>query len=141
MVNRIQDFFNDSSSGEGQKDGKWDYSNIDNFHKWINDNKSKIDSGKTAMKFVMEIGSEVAAAACVKWLHSQNVDRDAVERLASKMADLCIEACDEQKKTIIADCASMFANTGSVIHVMMTAFVCYSLIGATVAQTLASEAS
>lgn len=142
MNNRIQDFFA-KDSGDKKKDESavWDHSNLDNFHEWIKDNKTKVDGGKTVMGFVMGIGSEVAAAACVKWLYSKNVDRDVVESLASKVVDMCIEACDREQKAIIRDCAGMFATTGSTVQVMLIAFVCYSHIGATVAQSLISEAS
>ena len=148
MNNRVRDFFDDNEKVEKKKknpDGDdstgWDYSNIGDFKKWIADNRGKVDCGKSAMKFVMAMGSEIAAIACVKWLHENGIERDKVDTMASQISDVCMEECDEEQKSIVRDCASIFANTGSVVRVMTTAFVCYSLIGARIAQELSSEAT
>lgn len=115
----------------------WNNNNLENFTKWIDDNKSKSDQGCEAMKAVMKMGSDIASAAAVQWFRDKGkMKQDEVAALSDEIVKRIVEQCSDRQENVIRDCASLFAGTGNAGMVMMMAFVSYSLIGVHVAESL-----
>jgi hypothetical protein len=125
---------------QGNKDvSGFDMSNVADFKRWIEDNKSKTNEGLEALQAVMSIGTDVASAACVKRFRDKGKEQTEVAALTSEICDKIIAACNENKSEVVKDCASLFAGTGNTALVMMMGFVCYSIIGINVADELMDE--
>lgn len=120
----------------------WNMDNVDDFKKWVTDNKSKSDEGCDAMKAVMEMGCDIASAAAVKWFRDEGkMKPDEVSAIVGEIADKIASSCAEGQESVIKDCASLFAGTGNPGMVMMIAFVSYSLIGVRVAASVMADHS
>lgn len=124
-------------AGNNRLDGfKWNHTNVDDFEKFIEDNAAKVDGGLAVLKTVMARADDIVAAACVRRFRQKGWTQERTETLCDAMVKRIPEVVKATRETALADCARIFAGTGSEADVMLMAFVVYSSAGVDLADAM-----